>query len=112
MRSITFDKMQHELEYKLLYDALVTKEQGYTPAELRKLNKVLDKLEPLGKPIERSAGKNPVTTYELAQSGVVTLEDAEYEFVNKVMEGTNWVGLHSRKVASLLDMFEQASRTT
>lgn len=108
MRTLTFDKGVHEQEYRFLYDALVTKEGGFGTAELRRLNKVLDKLEPIGKSTERTGGKNPVVTYELGEGGTVLLEDSEYEFLKKITDNTPWVGLHSRKVANLLDMIENA----
>lgn len=104
MRYLTFEKDANTDEYEVIYDGIGFSGRGGTDPELRVLNKVLDKLEVIGKLTERNGKK----TYSLARSGTVELEDLEFSLLDEVLSSVRWATGASRVVTRVIDWFRSS----
>lgn len=106
MRYLSFELGTDDKKYHMIYDALVTRQNGYNTSEGRTIGKVFDKLEAIG--AQEVTGTDKLTLYKLAKSGVVALEDAEYGLVTEVFKSTRWPGNFIRDAIAIEDMLTNA----
>jgi len=97
--------------YEMIYDALYNAPGGYEgPNETRTISRVFDKLERIGIPVRR----NNQDVYELATASnvvcLVSLEDAEFTLVERVLKSMRWTGQYSRRAQELYDWLERSPR--
>lgn len=103
MRYMYFDQPHARDIYEMLYDGIVNAPRGYDKNEVRVISKVYDKLEEIGKAVER----NGRTTYELAQKGLfIVIEEVELSLVNSALGTIRWIGTHARLASELFDWLD------
>jgi hypothetical protein len=103
MYYLTFDSSDEQSKdnYSILYQGLIATFRPVTTPETRVINRILDKLEVLGKPEMEGNG----AIIALSKSGTVEFEDVEYNLFNECLQMVKWSTKSSRKVERAVDWF-------
>ena len=96
--------------YEMIYDGMHGA-GGYSgPAEIRLLDRLLNKLETVGEPSREIAPT--YRGYSLKTGGgIVALEDTEYNLMKNKIDTVQWVALNRARVVKMYDFIEGAPTT-
>lgn len=91
-----------------MYQAVLAHEcQGLE--QLRRVSKIMDKLEAIGTKRTAVEGGQTLDRWQLQEGGgVLWLEDAEYNELSSRLERTNWLPQAARYVSRTVEMLEAA----
>jgi len=95
--------------YEILYEAMLLNSEGYKGAELRVANKILDKFERAGTLKDGEDGERGIYTLLEDAGREISLEDTEFELLNKAFNSVQWSGRSLRKVAKVYELLENPS---
>lgn len=106
MKKLEFTQFNKEM-FEMMYEGLlVTPLQLDTKALKRAMDKVLDKIEAIGK---RKAKPEELLYTLKDETAILELEDVEYDLVKKAIEMVPWRPMAVRKGNKLEDFIEEAT---
>lgn len=89
--------------YMTVYQGLMSSENGFTKPEIRMMDKVLKKVETVGK--VRADG-----LYEIYNGGSIELEDAEFDFLVAQLDRCRWTPNFARRTLATYDYLEGVAK--
>lgn len=103
MKTVVFTP-QNEEEFKMVYEGLAGSPRGYSETELRVINRVQDKLEGIGIPVEGE--ENRATFALLPDGGKLELEDAEFKLLMDALRKVRWMFKAARSAEKMYKLLE------
>lgn len=104
MKSLRVTKPE---QYEMLYEALLSKREGYSIKQARTIGKVFDKMEAIGKVKETVQG---IDFYTCEVPCQFDLEDAEFQEAKVIYEGMTWTGRGIRKAVQVADWLDEMEK--